>query len=401
MSPSSPPERRSLPALTGLRFFLALWVIVFHVVPGRPGLAIPWLPQSPEGLSCLLRTGYVAVTVFFALSGFVLAYNYDLRKEWHRRQHGPFAIARFSRIYPAYFIGLLSLTPVALYRIWQGIPAGGYELSNGLLNLFLLQAWVPSAALTWNFPGWSLSCEAFFYAAFPVVGYFLWKLSRRRTMLAALGVLWGLSLAAPLMAVLLPIRGFGEVAAAGGVPGPEAGSWVNLISYNPLAGLPAFCTGIVLARFYRSLPPDSRWFGRGDWLSIPAMTLIVLVLANADRIPLALVRNGLLLPFYAALILGLALGGGLLARVLAVSPLVFLGNASYAMYILHFPIGEWLLLAEKALALDFEGLGFVAFYTFAVVVGSSLFYKFAEEPLHHKLRKALAVRLDRPVHSTP
>ncbi len=400
MSPPSPSERRSLPALTGLRFFLAVWVVVFHVIPGTPGLAIPWLPQAPDGVSCLLRTGYVAVTVFFALSGFVLAYNYDLRKQWHRRQHRQFAIARFARIYPAYFIGLLSLTPVAIYRVWQGIPSGEYELSKGLLNVFLLQAWAPRAALTWNFPGWSLSCEAFFYAAFPVIGYFLWKLERRATMLAALGLLWGLCLAAPLAAALIPIRGFGDVAAAGGVPGPEAEFWVNLISYNPLAGLPAFCAGIVLAHFYRSLPPDSRWFGRGDWLSIPAVTLIVLVLANADRIPLALVHNGLLLPFYAALILGLALGGGLLGRMLALSPLVFLGNASYAMYILHFPIAEWLVLAGKFFAYHaFEGVRWVAFYTFVVVAGSSLFYKFAEEPLHLKLRKVLAVRLNRPARS--
>ncbi len=382
-----PDQRRPLPALTGLRFFLALWVIVFHLVPGTPGLAIPWWPEAPDAVSCLLRTGYAAVTVFFALSGFVLAYNYDLRRPWHGPEQRRFAIARFARIYPAYFIGLLSLAPVALYRILQGIPLGDYELSKGVLNLFLLQAWVPDAALSWNYPGWSLSCEAFFYALFPLAGCFLWRAERRRTMILVLGLLWGLSLAAPVAS--LPIRGFGNAAAAGGTFGAEAGFWPNLISYNPLAGLPAFCTGIVLARVYRSLPADSRWFGRGDWLAVPALLLMVVVLALADRIPIAFVHNGLLLPLYSALILGLALGGGVVARGLAVSPLVFLGNASYAMYILHFPIGEWFVLAEKYFAVSFEGVGYVVLYTFAVVAVSALFYRFAEGPLHIKLRKTL------------
>jgi peptidoglycan/LPS O-acetylase OafA/YrhL len=390
VNPSSPPERRSLPALTGLRFFLALWVVVFHLVPGTPGLAIPWWPQAPDSVNCVLRTGYVAVMVFFVLSGFVLAYNYDLRKPWHRRQCGRFAIARFARIYPAYFIGLLSLLPVAIYRLWEGLFLGDYELSKGLLNLFLLQAWVPHAALSWNYPGWSLSCEAAFYAAFPLLGFLLWKVERRGKMIIVLGLLWGLCLAAPLVAVFLPIHGFGDVAAAGGMGTAPAEFWADLISYNPLAGLPAFCAGIVLARFYRSLPEDSRWFGRGDWLSIPAVILIFAVLANADRIPLTLVHNGLLLPVYAVLVLGLALGGGVLARLLALSPLVFLGNASYAMYILHFPIAEWLLLATKFFSdRAFDGIAWVAFYTFMVTVGSSVFYKFAEEPLHRRIRKSL------------
>jgi peptidoglycan/LPS O-acetylase OafA/YrhL len=387
-------KRRPLPALTGLRFFLATWVVVFHVIPSTPTLEISWLRGVPEAIDCVLRTGYVAVSIFFTLSGFVLAYNYDLGHTWNSKERTRFAVARFARIYPAYFAALVCLVPVAAYRILSGIPLWEYSLSDGLLNLLLLQAWFPHAALTWNYPGWSLSAEAFFYASFPFVGHWLHRLERRGAMLASLGGLWVLSLLAPLAAVLIPISGFGDVAAAGGVPS-DGEPWASLISYHPIAGLPAFCTGIVLARLYQSLPAGSPWFGRGDWLGIPALVALFMVLANADRLPLPLVHNGLLLPVYSALIFGLALGGGVVARLLAIAPLVFLGNASYAMYILHFPIAEGILLSGKFLhhPVVFGSLGWVTFYVFIVIAGSSIFYRFAEEPLHQKLRQTLTAWL--------
>lgn len=390
------PHRHPLPALTGLRFFLAVWVVVFHVIPTTLTLEIPWLPSAPAAVDCLLRTGYVAVTIFFVLSGFVLAYNYDLGRVWTQRERWRFAIARFSRIYPAYVAGLAALVPVALYRIWQRIPAGEYSLSSGALSVLLIQSWFPERALSWNYPGWSLSAEAFFYALFPIAGYWLWKLRSRGKVIAGLAVLWLLSLAAPLAAVVIPIPGFGDVPAAGGVPGAAGEPWGSLISYHPLSGLPAFATGVLLAALYRSLPEDSPWFRRADWLSVPALAVICLTLANADQLPLAVVRNGLLLPLYSILIFGLALGNGFMARFLGLPALVFLGNASYAMYILHFPIGEWLLLARRWFDIRApEGAGWEILYVLSVIAAASFFYKLIEEPVHKTLRRVLTAKLDR------
>jgi peptidoglycan/LPS O-acetylase OafA/YrhL len=387
-------KRRPLPALTGLRFFLAIWVVLFHVVPSNPTLEISWLPGAPASIDCILRTGYVAVTIFFALSGFVLAYNYDLGKKWNGNELKRFGIARFARIYPAYLMGLAMLVPVMAYRIWSGIPLREFSLSYGILNVLLVQDWIPGAALTWNYPGWSLSAEAFFYASFPFAGYWLWKMERRGALLASLGALLALSILAPMVAILIPIPGFGDVAAAGAGP-PGGGTWAELISYHPLAGLPAFCAGIVLARLFHSLPAGSAWFGRADWLVAPALVVFFIVLGNADRLPLPLIRNGVLLPVYLTLIFGLALGGGVSARLLAVPPLVFLGNASYAMYILHFPIGEGLLIWGKLFhySVAFENWRWVLVFVTLVVAGSSAFYWFAEELLHQRLRKILTTRL--------
>src|SRR5437660_267223 len=110
-------SKPQLPSLTGIRFFLAIWVVIYHQIGPKTGLAISWLPNAPDAICALLRVGYVAVTVFFVLSGFVLAYNYDLSEPWSRRASVKFGIARFARIYPAYCAGLLLFVPSVVYRI--------------------------------------------------------------------------------------------------------------------------------------------------------------------------------------------------------------------------------------------------------------------------------------------
>jgi peptidoglycan/LPS O-acetylase OafA/YrhL len=183
-----------------------MWVVIYHVTPVSDQRVIAWFPAAPHALYSLLRTGYVAVGVFFVLSGFVLAYNYDLGKRWDGRSIARFAVARFSRIYPAYCIGLLLVMPFVVYRLARAfsLDALSVEALTGFLNWTLLQSWIPQMALTWNDPGWSLSNEAFFYLCFPFIGVFLWKFSTPGRNLAAGAAMWLLASLAPLWLVLRP-----------------------------------------------------------------------------------------------------------------------------------------------------------------------------------------------------
>lgn len=73
-------SREHLPALTGLRFVLALWVILDHLT--GPGMMLEASARDlPPVLYALIRGGYLAVTTFFVLSGFVLARSYAAM-EW-------------------------------------------------------------------------------------------------------------------------------------------------------------------------------------------------------------------------------------------------------------------------------------------------------------------------------
>src|SRR5207237_536668 len=76
----------------------------------------------------------------------------------------------------------------------------------------------------------------------------------------------------------------------------------------------------------------------GGALAAGAMAGIAAALIAGPSIPYPLLHNGLLVPLFAALVFGLAQGGGVLGRALASRPLVALGDASYALYILQFPL---------------------------------------------------------------
>ncbi len=212
-------SRRQLPALTGIRFFLAMWVVVYHqsdsLLASIDGPS--WLHRAVEGI---VRTGYTAVSAFFVLSGFVLTYNYDLRTLISARNGIRFGIARFSRIYPAYATGLLMFVPFVIYRLVADLEGGpSVGMANFILNACLLQAWVPGAALSWNYPGWSLSDEAFFYAVLPFAGVLTARIVERslgRSTFRLLGLaatLWLLCLTVPMWAIWQQIPHFGNTPA--------------------------------------------------------------------------------------------------------------------------------------------------------------------------------------------
>jgi peptidoglycan/LPS O-acetylase OafA/YrhL len=275
---------------------------------------------------------------------------------------------------------------------------GYYGISNFFLNLLLLQSWVPAAALTWNYPGWSLSNEAFFYAALPFIGGYLSRLGgpflpeRRKqialTLFVAAGALWMLSLIVPLAAVFQQLPNFGDATATD--MQPVDGFWANLIRYNPLLRLPEFCIGVILARLYRLVPGKAYVWNRGMVFYLPGFALALLLLVCGDSIPYPLMHNGLLVPACALIIFGLALDGGSIARVLAAPSLVFLGNASYCMYILHAPISAWMKIGfVRVLHMRPEGITWFTCYVIACVTISCVFFKTIEDPLHRTLKRRL------------
>ena len=92
-----------IPQLTGIRFFLSLWVILYHLtVPNPLVVEIPGTINSfvYHGV----RTVYSAVSLFFMISGFSLAYNYELDRPWYRQRYCESA-------FPEHWEALPSLRP--------------------------------------------------------------------------------------------------------------------------------------------------------------------------------------------------------------------------------------------------------------------------------------------------
>lgn len=351
----------------------------------------------PTPLPSLFNAGYLAVGLFFVLSGFVLAYNYPLGSSWSPACRTRFAVARFARIYPAYCLGLLLSVP------WVGLSFArsislrrtGSELATAVLTWALVQAWDPHTAMAWNGPGWSLSDESFFYCCFPFVGRVLWKLSRPRTLITCGLVLWAASMVAPLVTVMVPLVGNGSVPGALWTRDTE-GAWVYFIRFNPLFQLPHFLIGIVMGRVYDLLRGrNSILLGRGYWLYLPGILLEIFVIVRCQSTLYVFLHNGLLLPLHALTILGFAMDGGVLARFLALRPLVLFGNASYAMYIFHIPIAKWMTaILQRLFTVRSAGLTPTLVYIVSVIGFSTAVYKFIEEPANRILRKTLTAWLE-------
>jgi peptidoglycan/LPS O-acetylase OafA/YrhL len=133
--------------------------------------------------------------------------------------------------------------------------------------------------------------------------------------------------------------------------------------------------------------------GKGYWLYLPGLVLEGLALSNSNVLPLPFVQNGLLLPLHSLVILGFALGGGVFSRFLSTSPLVFLGNASYAMYIMHVPLLFWMnAIAMRLFGLKPAGLRWMLCYVAVVVCVSSVLFKFLEQPANRILKMRLSPR---------
>ncbi|MGZ3429441.1 MAG: acyltransferase family protein [Polyangia bacterium] len=315
---------RRIDALTGLRPFASFYVFFFHF--GRP-LVATWPPWARS----LAGSGYVGVSFFYVLSGFVLAVSYRSRIAAGDFSHRRFLARRLSRLVPAYLFALALLMPLSLG------PDGGVHTSalGGLLQVAMLQAWWPPVALSWNLPAWSVSVELALYLVLPTLIRALSRLPSRQRV-ALLAVTWAASLA---------IAGGYSALAPDGIVGPDSDAFfLGFVKFWPPARLPELAFGVTLGLLY------DRERGAPAWLGPAAVAATAALLAVADRLPFALVHNALLLPCFGALVWSVAAARGAVARVLGAPALYRLGRASYAVYILQMPLMYLVLAAKLPLA---------------------------------------------------
>ena len=147
-----PSKRPRLDSLTSMRFVAAILVIVFHITSNTP-----FLETAPRLVRSVVDCGYVWVGFFFVLSGFILSYQYADRIPSTGAARREFLVARLARIYPGHLLALLLLVPLWMIKRWPGdLPPGGRRaaVATVLATLGLVHAWIPSFALTLNFPSW-------------------------------------------------------------------------------------------------------------------------------------------------------------------------------------------------------------------------------------------------------
>ncbi len=369
-----------MPQLTFTRYVAALAVVAFHVVSFHLGHGVQW--QADARLLTFVTQWPVAVTFFFVLSGFVLATAYPRLPDAAARRR--FWRARFARIYPVYLLALVATIAVQEHAEPAAAPASAAAFAGQAL---LVQAFVPAWVGTLNYPGWSLSAEAFFYALFPWLIAWLGTRASTRAMVAATLALWVVTQVTYM--ALLGLRASGQLTFAQEV----------FVRFNPLLYVSSFVWGIAAARLLRRA---SAWLTARPWIAcwgaaVMALAAVMLIFAGLALLP-ALPQSAAFplvtdhcafAPLFALAIVALAADRSVVARMLAWRPLVVLGEASYAVYILQVP--AWALfvwLAYPHLAMGPLG-AFGVFVTLLTVSSVAVLYA-VEKPARAWLRAPAA-----------
>jgi peptidoglycan/LPS O-acetylase OafA/YrhL len=317
-TPSAPLEaparerKPPLPALTGVRTLLAVNIMFFHFTPPHMKYLYPLIDHS-----------YVFVGFFILLSGFILSYNYaDRPKPLVARE---FWRARFARLYPIYLLSLILFAGM-LGAEWHARSHAEF-FAGVILTPLMLQGLSPALATFWNTVAWTLSAEAFLYFAFPWLIQLPWPKSPGR-LIALLLAIWAVGLIPHTLYLHFnPDH----------LPGPadrySSGTWIRALKYTPLAYVSTFCAGIALGKLQSRLTLETR---HRTWIAGLSLAAIALFFATAvDRVPYILMHGGFLVPLFAALVIGLG-GQNIFASIFSWKPIELLGQASYALFLLHF-----------------------------------------------------------------
>jgi peptidoglycan/LPS O-acetylase OafA/YrhL len=344
-----------LTGLDGLRGLAAMAVAVLHVAfyTNRP--------RPLESLGDAFMQGLrLGVPLFFVLSGMLLYLPWvrATRSTRPAPDVKVYALRRAARILPAYYFALIGAT---IILVPSGSPRAP-SASQAAAIAALVQNWWPDAAQKLNPPAWTLAVEATFYLLLPLLGLatLRWLRTPRRQ-LAGCAALVAASIGANALFVVLGRHGWhrtlpGSVYAfalgmALAVILPRARGLIRPARIALIMAGAALIVGDALAHEPARLP------GIDIWQDLPAaagFAAIVLAVAATDRSP-----------------------------VLDSTPLAWIGERSYALYLWHYPVillfAERHLLPRSTVAASVLVIG--------VSLGAAAFsWRFVERPILERAR---------------
>ena len=314
----------------------------------------------PGPLGTFFANGYLGVSFFFVLSGFILTYIY-LDELVGRKSLVKFYLARFARVYPVYLLSIVLMSPF--------VAPTSFALDAP--QFFLLQMWPPLAAndlLNWNGPAWTLSVELLFYLAFPA-------LLALMAPLRAVGVI----AVATVMILAIVAGRLSSISSIGDAPFAFLGYFPA-----PVLRLPEFiffgiCLALVFTR--RLVVTGHAW---APHIAIIA-TCCVLAFSRSPWVaPFATLGFGLVIFSTAAW-----LREGLMSRFLNSKWMLRLGGASYSLYLLQAPVR---LIVRVVFQGALESLGRHAYLPLMIVV-SLVAYHYFEEPMRRRIKSLGETRM--------
>jgi peptidoglycan/LPS O-acetylase OafA/YrhL len=345
-----------LKPLTSLRFFAALWVIIFTYWPLLAG-------HIDIGL---FNKGYLGVELFFVLSGFILSHVYLDEIGEGRFVYGRFLVHRIARIYPLHIATLLltlgmvfaasakGMNLDANIASWESLPA----------QILMLHAWGLAPEASWNHPSWSISAEWFAYLGFPLIAGLAWQLRAKPLMAVGLSMMFLI-----VLYTLFPLFSGFELTHA-------------TFQWGALRILPCFVFGTMLNLAYRSGAVSNPNMATLGAAVSSLMIIVSSSFSGSSNDMFIVLALGLM-------ILSLAGFAGEKDGLISAPVLVYLGEISFAMYMLYVP-WKWVFVkaAEMMLGLDEASLPFMWWLAglVALIPLSMLAHHLVELPMRRVVR---------------
>ena len=368
-------------ALTGLRIIAALWVVLFHFRP------LLWAasPRLQDDLAPLLNAGAQGVDLFFILSGFVLTWNYldrmgpsfSMRATWH------FLWLRLSRVFPIYLVTMHIAALWIIFTLHVGTTpspdVANVTAISYLRQLFMVQLWFAPFfdETSWDGPAWSISAEWLAYLLFASLILLIFRIarvSRARTLLM-------LAFVAALPPTLLLL-------ASGVLYTPW--SWVPRI-------ISQFAAGALACAAVRRLEISPRGRQLAGYVAVLIVAVIVGGLYYYDAHPITgmVDSGGVLAVLFMPLVVALSIGAGSLPALLSTRAMIYGGQISFSLYMIHEPVHTaWNWAAQEyRLVLPMWGMKLVVIGLIAAALAlSALLFHVVEEPARRWMRSMVDVR---------
>lgn len=370
-------------ALTGLRIIAAVWVVLFHF---RPLLQLA-SPQLSDTLAPVLDRGAQGVDLFFILSGFVLTWNYLERmgETFSVRATVHFLWLRLARVWPIYLVTMHLALLWVIFTLHVGhVPTedlSRFTAISYVRQVLLVQLWFEPFfdGTSWDGPAWSISAEWLAYLLFGVLVLAVYRMMRV-TSARGLAILAIIASLPPLLLLLAT----GEF-------------------YSPWSWLPRivmqFTAGALACAAVRKISPTDSARRAAGYCSALIIAAMVAILYYFDSHPISGLYDsgGLVDVLFVPLVMALAIGIGSLPALLSTRVMVYGGQISFCLYMVHELVHtSWNWAAKQFdIVLDegaTEAKWMVCGLLVAATLLSMLLFHAVEEPGRHWMRRMIGAR---------
>jgi peptidoglycan/LPS O-acetylase OafA/YrhL len=349
-------------------------VAILMVIFGHIGQEIKGLSFIPH---LLTSYGQMGVQLFFVASAYTLCLSATNRlSESHSLKK--YAIRRFFRIAPVYYLGLLGYFFLALFLTWNksgivSIPSK-YNYINILTNVFFVHGFYMPANNNIVPGGWSIGTEMAFYVLFPFLFYFGTKITDS-SVKKGLVFLSSVFIFSQLLLCLISFL---------------TGFYVesnNFLYYNLVNQLPVFCVGITYYLIENNLKFKTDW--KFDFMIFIVLSLFSLLLWNSNWQNIFSI-----IPFISAISFVFLMNVLKKKEVLNFNFLTKIGAVSYSMYIIHFALLNFSGSISMRLS-EFVNKNIMLFVLFLITVTITFLVaviseKYVEKPFIANGRKIIA-----------